>query len=160
MIFTNELIEELINSPKKITDSPKYAGVGRGSRKTKFSLESLDGEHYFTGFISENLTFQENFSIGLVYYPKDEKGSVVLLRCNGPHGPNALAPHHIGPHIHKATAENITAGLKPESGEIITNVPYATIEDAIQHYVRFINIVPADRQKHFPPPNNQPELPF
>jgi hypothetical protein len=148
MIFTNELIEELISCAKKITGAPKNAGIGRGSKKTKFSMESLDGEHFFTGFISENIAFQENFSIGLVYYPKDEKSSLVL------------APHHKGPHIHKATAEHIAAGLKPESGQIITDVPYTTIEDAIQHYVRFINIVPVDRQKHFPPPNNQPELPF
>lgn len=126
----------------------------------KFTMESLDGEHSFMGFISQNLTFQENFSIGLMYFPKDEKGSIVLARVNGPHGPNEFAPHHNGPHVHKATAENIAAGLKPESGEIVTDVPYTTVDDAIQYYVRFVNIVPADRQKHFPPPSNQAELPF
>ena len=154
MIFTDELIEELINCPKKVIDAPKDSGVGRGSRKTKFLLESIDGQHSFSGFISKNLTFQENYSIGLVYNPKEEKGKIVLLRVNGPHGPNENAPHHDGPHVHLSTADRINSGLKPE-GVIETDVPYSTIEDAIQHYIKRINIVPADRQKHFPTPHNQ-----
>ncbi|MGN6401397.1 MAG: hypothetical protein ACTHMD_13145 [Flavisolibacter sp.] len=84
----------------------------------------------------------------------------MLVRVNGPHGPTEQAPHHNGPHIHKATTESVNSGQKPENGEIITDVPYATIEDAIQHYARLINIVPADRQKHFPPPNNQTKFDF
>ncbi len=159
MVFTNELIEELISCPKKVTDSPKDSGVGRGSYKTKFYLESTDGNHSFSGFISRNLTFQENFSIGLVYHPKDEKGKIVLLRVNGPHGPNENAPHHEGPHVHLSTAERINAGLKPE-GMIETNVPYSTVDDAIQYYIKRINIIPADRHKHFPTPNNQIDINF
>lgn len=103
----------------------------------------------FGAFISRNLTFQENFSIGLTYQPKDEKGTIVLLRVNGPHGPNENIPHHEGPHVHIATAERINAGLKPE-GMIETEVPYSTIEDAIQYFAKRINIIAADRQKHFP----------
>ena len=159
MLYTNELIEELISCPKKVTNAPKDLGVGRGSSKVKFTLESVDGQHSFSGFISRNLTFQENFSIGLVYQQKDEKGTIVLLRANGPHGPNENIPHHSGPHVHIATAERINAGLKPE-GEIETDVPYSTIEDAIQYYVKRINVIPVDRQKHFPPPNNQIDINF
>ena len=69
MIFTNEFIKGLVNCPKKIIDAPKDSGVGRGSSKIKFLLESIDGQHSFSGFISKNLTFQENYSIGLVYNP-------------------------------------------------------------------------------------------
>lgn len=154
MIFTDELLEELINCPKKVIEAPKDTGVGRGSSKTKFLLESIDGKYSYNGFISKNLTFQENYSIGLVYNPREEKGKIVLLRVNGPHGLNENAPHHDGPHVHLATAERINAGLKPE-GFIETEVPYSTIEDAIQHYIKRINVIPADRQKFFPPPNNQ-----
>lgn len=159
MLYTNELIEELIGCPKKVTNAPKDSGVGRGSSKVKFTLESVDGQHSFSGFISRNLTFQENFSIGLVYQPKDEKGTTVLLRVNGPHGPNEYIPHHCSPHVHVATAERINAGLKPE-GKIEPDVPYSTIEDAIQYFVKRINVIPADRQKHFPPPNNQIDINF
>lgn len=154
MLYTNVLIEKLISCHKKVTNAPKDSGVCRGSSKIKFILESTDGQHSFNGFISRNLTFQENFSIGLVYQPKDEKGTIVLLRANGPHGTNENIPHHSGPHVHFATAERINAGLKPE-GEIDTNVPYSTIEDAIQYYIKRINVIPIDRQKHFPPPSNQ-----
>jgi hypothetical protein len=159
MTFTDELIGELVSCPKKVVDAPKDSGIGRGSSKIKFLLESVDGQHSFSGFISSNLAFQENYSIGLVYNPKEEKGKTVLLRVNGPHGPNENAPHHDGPHVHSSTADRINAGLKPE-GVIETDVPYSTIEDAIQYYIRRINIIPADRLKHFPSPNNQIDLNF
>ncbi len=159
MIFTNELIAELIGCLKNVTDSPKDSGFGRGSKKVKFLLESIDGKHVFSGFISRNHTFQENFSIGLVYHPKDEKGKILLLRVNGPHGPNEFAPHHDGPHIHISTAERINAGLKPE-GMIKTDVPYATLDDAIQYYIKRVNITAGDRQKHFPPQNKQIDINF
>ena len=159
MVYTEELIAELIDCPKKVTNSPKDSGVGRGSSKIKFNLESTDGNYSFSGFISKNLTFQENFSIGLVFQPKDEKGTIVLLRVNGPHGPNENIPHHEGPHVHLATAERINAGLKPE-GKIETGVPYATVEDAIQYYIKRINVIVVDRQKHFPPPDNQIDFNF
>lgn len=159
MTFTDELIKELVNCPKKVVDAPKDSGVGRGSSKIKFLLESEDGQHSFIGFISKNLTFQENFSIGLVYNPKEEKGNIVLVRVNGPHGQNENAPHHDGPHVHLSTAERINSGLKPE-GVIETDVPYSTIEDAIQYYIKRINIILADRQKHFPTPNNQIDINF
>lgn len=159
MHYTDEMIEELISCPKKLTDSPKDSGAGRGSSKVKFYLESNDGNYSFSGFISKNFTFQENFSIGLVYYPKDEKGSIVLLRVNGPHGPNENMPHHEGPHVHVSTAVRINAGLKPE-GKIEAIVPYATVDDAIQYFLKRINVMVADRQKHFPPPNNQIDFNF
>lgn len=159
MVYTDEVIAELIDCPKKVLNSPRDAGIGRGSSKIKFKLESTDGKYSFVAFISRNLTFQENFSIGLVYQPKDQKGTIVLLRVNGPHGPNENIPHHEGPHVHKATAERINTGLRPE-GMIETDVPYATIEDAIQYFVKRINITDADRQKHFPPSGNQIDVNF
>lgn len=57
MIFTDELIEELVNCPKKIVDVLKDSGIGRGSRKIKFLLESADGQHSFSGFISKKFNF-------------------------------------------------------------------------------------------------------
>jgi hypothetical protein len=159
MLYTDELIEELISCPKKVTHTPKDSGVGRGSSKIKFTLESTDGKYSFSGFISKNLTFQENFSVGLVYKLKDEKGSLVLLRVNGPHGLNENVPHHEGAPVHVATAERINAGLKPE-GKIETEVPYSTVEDAIQYFLRRINVIAADRQNHFPRLSNQIDINF
>lgn len=159
MIFTDEIIIHLISCEKRIVDSPKKAPPMRGSEKRKFLMESIDGEHTFIGFISRNQTFQENFLIGLVYNPKDEKGKIVLLRANGPHGPNENALHHNGSHVHVATADRINAGLKPE-GKIETNVPYSTFEDALQYFVHRVNIENSDAQKYFPPPSNQLNINF
>jgi len=111
----------------------------------------------FSGFITQNLAFIENFSIGLSFSPKDEKGKIVLFRCNGPHGGTKNIPHHASCHIHTSTADRINNGLKPE-GQIDMTNEYSTIEDAIQFYVRRINIVITDRQKHFPSPSGQIDL--
>jgi len=158
MMITDQLIKELIACKKTVVEAPKDIKEGRsGFKKRTFTLISLDGLHSFSGFITQNLTFIENFSIGLSYSPKDEKGKIVLLRCNGPHGGTKNSPHHASCHIHTSTAERINNGLKPEGQIDITN-DYSTIEDAIQFYIRRINIDTADRQKYFSPPSGQIDL--
>lgn len=159
MVYTDAFIEELIGCSKKIINPPKEAGIGRGSTKIKFTLASTDETFSFSAFISQNITFQENFSIGLVYHPIDAKGTIVLLRVNGSHGLNENIPHHEGPHVHLADANRINMGLRPE-GKIETEVPYATIKDAIQYFINRINISAADKQKYFSDPKNQIHVNF
>jgi hypothetical protein len=162
MVFTDNLIQELISCPKKITDSPKQAkGWGSQSTKREFWMESEDGLHKFKGYINQNTNFPENFSIGLVYYPRDEKGKVCLLRCNGPHGDHIGAPeHHLKCHIHTVLARDIADGMKRER-HVEKDANYApAIDDAIQYYVKRVNLNVADKRKHFPLPNNQSELDF
>jgi len=120
-------------------------------------LESSDGRYNFSGFIAKNTNFQENYSVGLVFRPKEEKGSIVLLRVNGPHGSNEFAHHHDGPHVHVASAQRINEGLKPE-GNIETDVPYTTIEEAIQYFMKRIDLLERDRVKYFPTPNVNPQM--
>jgi hypothetical protein len=132
-MFTDDLIKHLIECPKIITEPPKDAGIGRGSRKVKFQMKSEDGGYDFRGFISQNLTFDENFSIGLVFYPIGQRENYVLLRVNGPHGWTKDHPHHVVHHIHFATAARINAGLRPE-GRIEVTTEYTAIADAIQFY--------------------------
>ena len=157
-MFTDQLIEELISCSKTVVDAPKDIKEGRlGFAKRVFTLMSKDGQHNFSGFITQNLTFTENFSIGLSFSPKEEKGKIVLLRCNGPHGGSINIPHHAACHIHLSTSERINNGLKPE-GQIDMSNEYSTIEEAIQFYVRRINIVALDKQKYFPPPSGQKDL--
>ena len=158
-MYSDDFIEELINCPKIIVESPKEVkdGTRVGFTKRVFTLVSVDGIHNFNGFITQNLTFQENFSIGLAYNPKEEKGKIVLLRCNGQHGGTKVFPHHAFCHIHKATAERINNNLKPE-GKIDITEEYSTIETAIQFFVKRIGLTPNDKQKHFPPPNTQMDL--
>lgn len=159
LMYTDELIHDLIVCPKTIIEAPKDSGISRGSLKTVFGMASVDGVHNFTGFISRNAVFQENFSIGLVYDPKEEKGKICLLRCNGLHGETIGVPHHSFFHIHTVTADDINNGIKVEK-HIQKTEEYSTLDDAIQFYIKYVNIVPADRKKHFPPPSGQIAMEF
>lgn len=158
-MYTDTLIHALIVCPKTIIENPRDSGIRRGSYKTVFGMVSTDGLYNFSGFISKNTFFQENFSIGLVYVPKEEKGKICLLRCNGLHGEVFGTPHHSFFHIHTVIAEDINNGIKVERN-IQKTEEYSTLEDAIQFYVKHINIIPEDRKNHFPPPNGQIELEF
>ena len=131
MIYTSDFIQDLIVCEKTIIEPPKDSGISRGSKKIMFSMVSGDGQHNFSGFISKNTTFQENFSIGLVYTPKEEKGKICLLRCNGLHGEVIGVPHHSFFHIHTTKAEDINNGIKVEK-HIEETTAYSTLEDAIQ----------------------------
>ena len=158
-MYTDDFINSLISCPKIIIEAPKEVGNTRGSSKTKFGMSSADGHFRFSGFISVNNTFKENFSIGLVYAPKDERGKICLLRCNGLHGETIKVPHHTFFHIHTVSADDLNNDIKFEK-QIKKTEEYSTLEDAIQFYIKHINIVPEDRKKYFPPPTGQIELEF
>jgi hypothetical protein len=140
MIYTDELIETLIGCSKKITRPPsKIMKSDRGHLRNDLEVESENGEHKFTCFIRVNEKFQENFSIGLDYLPKDEPGSVMLLRCNGSHGPHKVYDHHAFCHVHKATAETISKGLRPESSIEVTE-EFSSYQEAIQYFLEIAHI--------------------
>jgi hypothetical protein len=155
-MYTDQQLLELIDCHKKIIEPPKFVRSERTAfTKKVFSLCSCDEMHDFSGFITQNIKFEESFSIGLVYKPKLEKNSIVLLRCNGIHGaPNSIIPHHSYCHVHYCSAERINDGLKAE-GVIVKAEDYSTINDAIIYYVKRINLIPDHRAKYFP----QPKLP-
>ena len=122
-------------------------------------MKSIDGKYDFDGFMLQNNSFQENFSIGLYYNINGEKGGCNLLRCNGPHGGNKEITHHFYCHIHTVIAEDLNNGIMSERNILITD-SFATFEDAIQFYIKRINLKLEDRVKHFPPPSGQIEFNF
>ena len=137
MRYEDEHIEKLLKCEKEINDPPtSNYKEDRGHKKKNFTLRSSDGLYVFRGFIRYNIRFPENFSVGLDYNPREEKGTICLLRCNGSHGENKQIQHHQSFHIHKATAFTINSKLKSESFIEITN-QYASLEQAIQYYVSF-----------------------
>jgi hypothetical protein len=154
--FTDELIEELIGCPKTIVEPPRMLCPRKSSWKKEFRMESDDGLYSFSGFITQNLHFQENFSIGLVFYPKDEKGRICLLRCNGVHGEHSSIPHHSFCHEHKVDAQDLNNGIKLERH--IRKMEYSAISDAVQYFTNRINLAEADRLKYFPPVNTTRDL--
>jgi hypothetical protein len=93
--------------------------------------------------------FEEDFSIGLRYDVPDN-GSIILLRCNGPHGNvvNAIGGlPHWGYHIHIARQANMIAGRKAEAGADLTT-EFASYQQALRYFLHRANI--EWREEHFP----------
>jgi hypothetical protein len=157
MKFDEDLIERLVTCGKKIVQPPGNLKLEHGHYRIGFEMQSADEEFYFVAYGRYNAKFIENFSIGLQYLPKQEKGSFDILRCNGPHGEHKLYPHHVHFHIHKVTADAVERGLKEDCIIEITNA-YANFEDALRFFVRHIKLRPEDIKRYFPGQDLQTEL--
>ena len=163
MSYTQQNIDALISCVKKISDPPKreLKLVGAHWRNDmKLVAAKVDGE--FSVFIRRSEDFPENFSIGLIYDPKDGRGEIILIRCNGQHGVfgGTFDPNHPhwAYHIHRATEATVAAGLRPEHHADTTEA-YASFEEAMQHFVKLINLNSPEADKHFPI-KAQTALPF
>ena len=89
--WTQAELDALVTCRKLTLDPPrKSMREESGSLRNEAMLESVDCLFTFRVFIRQNVKFPENFSVGMDFVPRDEPGSVCLLRCNGPHGPHVL----------------------------------------------------------------------
>ena len=145
--YTQDEIDDLITCPKLIAEPPKKEmWLERGSRRNNMPLISEKGDREFYVYLRVNEDFPENFSIGLDYVPKEVRGSICLLRCNGPHGEfvdNSETPHpHFLPHIHKAKPENIASGLRAERGGEVTS-RYLSYLQALAYFLTAIHVINA-----------------
>lgn len=143
--FSQEDLDTLIGCPKQIVENPTRPGSAeRGHRRGGMTLKSVEKDEYFKVFIRINEFFPENFSIGPVYSLPNERGEIHLLRCNGKHGPSGdisgLPPHHIHCHVHRANADNIEAGLRPEKGGNTTD-RYDDYRGALIYFLREVNVI-------------------
>ena len=151
--MTDEEIQRLLNLPKQITDPPtKTWRTDELHKRKDFGLISKDGEARFRGFARQHVRFQENFSVGLEYEPDDGSDSVILIRCNGPHGDfnraaNASHPHY-HPHIHKASAQAIEGGLRAESRAEITT-EFSSLKEAMRYFLNAIEVDANDQARYF-----------
>jgi len=146
--YTDKELGDLVKCPKCVVEPPlKQMKQERGSRRNNMTLQSKDGEYRFRVFIRQCVEFEEDFSVGLDYFPKDEPGSICLLRCNGQHGANQAFPHHAHYHIHRAKAEDINAGIKIERHIEITS-EYASFRDGLAYFLTLISL--EEVGKYFP----------
>lgn len=107
----------------------------------------------FSMFMRKNDDYHEDFSVGLRYSANDGRPEITLLRCNGKHGPftgtaNVAYPHWDF-HVHKATEAAQDAGFTAEKYATKT-AAFASYEQAIQYFVRVINLTPQDAHRFFP----------
>ena len=149
MKFDADIINKLLTCKKKIVQAPGKLKLERGHYRIGFDMQSEDDNFYFSAFGRYNAMFPENFSIGLIYIPKDEKRSYEILRCNGPHGEHKMFPHHVHYHIHKITTDAVESALKEDCFIELTD-KYATYDDALHFFVKYINLTADDIKQYFP----------
>jgi len=144
-MLSDSFINQLIACSKVITTSPRKEMItDRQHLKNDMKVCSKDGQYNFSVFMRKSDIFEENFSIGLIYHPTDVPESIVLIRCNGPHGPHKLFQHHNKYHIHISNEENMKLGVKPERHAIITN-EYSTYQEALKFFIKKCNIEGTDK---------------
>ncbi len=145
LLFSDQEIEKLIVCPKRIIEPPKKEmALANGHWRNDMKLQSEDKEYDFSVFMRKNEDFEENFSIGLTYKPRDVRGEIPLLRCNGPHGPHVMFDYHNSFHIHKANQENLASGIRAERTAYITK-EYASYQDALGYFIKKCNIIEAEK---------------
>ncbi len=119
-VLTDDDIARLIGLPKIVvnqTPSTGYSEVDNYRRRNLDLRAESDPSQRFSVFIRQNMTFIENYTIGL-QYPTSYRitGTITLVRYNGPHGEEAMSPdgHFARPHIHYLTAQELAEGyLQP-----------------------------------------------
>jgi hypothetical protein len=145
--YTQDEIDSLIACAKLISEPPKREmKLDRGRFRNDMRLKSTDGKLEFRAFMRRSEDLPENFSVGLAFVPKDGTGEILLLRCNGPHGgynDSFDSDHpHWDFHVHRAGADMIEAGLRPEKAAAV-NKDFASYEEALQYFLRKTNVTDA-----------------
>jgi hypothetical protein len=152
--LTDEKIQQLLKTPKRVTNPKARRGCGRESYERDHNVKSDDESEDFVLFTRQNKTVAENFSCGLRWIAPGSEG-LILARYNGashPH-PNHLEGHTLQfvPHIHLTTERYLRANLKPE-GFAEETTKYRTLEGALHELVGDLNVVGLDTRP------DQPEL--
>jgi len=122
----------------------------KGHHRNDMELTTEDGSHVFRVFMRINERLPENFSIGLIYLPKDERGEIHLLRYNGPHGEfvrlGVAESHHVVHHVHRARKENLDAGKSAEKGAEPTE-QFSDYNEALRIFLAEVGVTNAG--EHF-----------
>lgn len=157
-IYSQSEIDALISCDKSVVEPPKRQAklIGADYRNDMKLAASNGQQGEFDVFMRQSEDFPENFSIGLVFRPKDGRPDITLLRCNGQHGVyngssySDPAHPHWGYHIHKASEKALEDGLRAEKFATATT-DFASYNEALQYFVTAVNLNPRDAGKHFPP---------
>lgn len=150
-------IEYLIRCEKKVIEPPhKNFHIVGANKRNDFKVSADNDDKLFSVFLRQNIEFQENFSIGLLYHFEGKK--VLLFRVNGNHGEvvtNPLKPSpHFGYHVHKLTENEFDLGNYYDPKLHTETEAYASFDQAIVFFIRHVNII--DGLSHFPNLNQLP----
>ena len=145
--MTDEEIAQMIGVPKTIVSKTPVKGYREQNAHRRCDVELRSesvGDGTFFVFVRQNLTFIENFSIGLRYRSDDAAlGTVTLVRYNGPHGETRIGPdkHFVVPHIHRITAQEIASGsVQPQEKHREPTARYSTLEQALVVFFKDVGV--------------------
>ena len=148
--YTQQEIDDLIRCPKVVTEAPRPSFKDEyRHRSNGFRVATSDGEHRFRVFLRQSLEFVEDFSIGLLYEPKDGR-SFLLVRFNGQHdiaieGDDVRT--HFTYHVHLAEAGRVNNGFY-DSLPARTTGDYASFNEALEAF--FLRTGIPEPEKYFP----------
>lgn len=149
MEITQAYLDELIITPKRITEKPdKNYKIINGSNRKNFEVVSDLYKERFKVFIRQNVMLPEVYSIGLQLLNSSFQEYPILFRCNGPHGGNISIPEHFVTHIHRVKLLNLESGLLGIEKINEACNAFSTLETAIYYFCTSCNIL--DARNYFP----------
>lgn len=151
--MTEAELSDLIACPKQITRATPAKGYKEadGYKRKRLEVEG-SADRVYSVFIRQNATFIENFSIGLRYNTKKKhRGTVTLVRYNGPHGEESRSEdgHYATPHIHRMTVDEMNSdNMEPQEKHREITDRFSSFEEAL--FVFFKDVGVQNYQEHFP----------
>ena len=140
-MLNDQQIQDLISQPKRIVEKDPARGYRDEHRQRRCDLQLervSDGKLCFSVFVRQNLTFVENFSVGLRYRTENPGVPIVILtRYNGPHGEFGIQPdqHYAQPHIHRVTEVEMNSGsAHPQEKFRALTDRYSTLEECLRTF--------------------------
>ena len=147
--YTNDEFANLKAMPKRVTNPAarwqKKPSAAPSHQQRNFQVMAKPDVR-FAIYQRQNLSDEADFSCGIRYCPLGAT-PIVLARYNGAshtHGDIAYCTH-----IHRATAEAISAGRKPDAEASVTD-RYATLEGAMACLLQDYNVTGFSAQRDQP----------
>ena len=155
VMLSDQHIQNLISEPKQIVEKDPARGYREEHRQRRSDLQLervSDGNACFSVFIRQNLTFIENFSVGLRYRTGNPTVPIVtLIRYNGPHGEFSTHPdqHYAQPHVHRVTEVEMSSGsAHPQEKHRALTTRYSTFEECLRAF--FADTIVENYSDYFP----------
>ena len=156
-MLNDQHIQDLISQPKRIVEKDPARGYREEHRQRRCDLQLervSDRNLCFSVFVRQNLTFIENFSVGLRYRTGNPSvPTVTLMRYNGPHGEFSTQPdqHYARPHIHRVTEVELSSGSAyPQEKHRALTDRYSTFEECLRTF--FADASVQNYSDYFPDP--------
>lgn len=135
--------------PKRVTNPGARWSDKPGHRQRNLKVEGQNQNVRFEVYLRQNVLDKRDFSCGIALIPPTGR-RLTLARYNGPSHRHSEIEYR--PHIHRATAEAISAGRKPESQADVTE-RFESLEGALRCLMDDFHL-----QGLTSPPHDEPRL--